>query len=307
MTTGHKSFPLLPANLSKSRARFLPNSFNKLSERNLTNLLAQPTKKKNYGEKCEKNSNKTQSEFPRYSFGFWSSQSSLLWFQFWYFVYLFCAFRLTLHLHSPKRRSTFHCLMPCQKQAETEPQTNLGVKQVGQKINGKKTAQQIARAKEQKATFKGKFDSNKTWNEPQGNQLFICICMHFPPAVWTAPLPMRRFPSVLLHDPNIYLFASFFLPVSVWSQSHFAGPSIPIPCHARPFFHFSTWPVGGIFTIFTVLALNFFFVLAFSAFVWVSIFVGFSVHFRAGIAFCRFQYAWLLAIWPSTLANWIRN
>lgn len=114
------------------------------------------------------------------------------------------------------------------------------------------------------------------------------------------------FPLFYCTTPIFICFPLFF-PVSVWSQSHFAGPSIPIPCHARPFFHFSTWPVGDIFTIFTVLSLNFFLFLAFSAFVWVSIFVGFSVHFRAGIAFCRFQYAWLLAIWPSTLANWIRN
>lgn len=100
----------------------------------------------------------------------------------------------------------------------------------------------------------------------------------------------------------LFFFASFSLKSKPFRR---ALNSNSLPCPAIfPFFNLTSWrhlhDFHGSF-------LKFFLFLAFSAFVWVSIFVGFSVHFRAGIAFCRFQYAWLLAIWPSTLANWIRN
>jgi len=67
--------------------------------------------------------------------------------------------------------------------------------------------------------------------------------MHFPPAVWTAPLPMRRFPSVLLHDPNIYLFSPFFSSFSLKSKPfRRALNSNSLPCPAIfPFFNLTSW------------------------------------------------------------------
>lgn len=85
---------------------------------------------------------------------------------------------------------------------------------------------------------------------------------------------------------------------------------------------FSTWPVGsggGIFTIFTVRSSYFLFLhatsatrcfwafLAISAFVWVSIFVGFSTTSQRELHFAAFSSLGPWPAQPSTLANWIRN
>lgn len=53
--------------------------------------------------------------------------------------------------------------------------------------------------------------------------------------------PCGVFPLFYCTTPIFICLPLFFLPVSVWSQSHFAGPSIPIPCHARPFFNLTSW------------------------------------------------------------------
>jgi len=125
MTTGHKSFPLLPANLSKSRAIFLPNSFSKLSQRNLPNLLARPkVGKKGLARNPQRIQMKRNQNSPDSASVFGPSQfSALIPLQ----LFCFWAFLLTLHLHNPKTRSTFPCLksnaLPKNKQ---EPQTNFG-------------------------------------------------------------------------------------------------------------------------------------------------------------------------------------
>lgn len=155
--------------------------------------------------------------------------------------------------------------------------------------------------------------------------------MSFPPAVSTFP----HFPSALLHDLNIYLFAfsfrSFFVDFFVATAPstisfQFEVKAVPEALNSISIpRRFSTWPVsgggdgGGIFTIFTVrssflhaycllrLLDAFGPFLAISAFVWVSIFVGFSSTSQGELHFAAFSSLGPWPARPSTLANWIRN